>query len=121
MFLRFVVHQKIDKAKFHVGLFAASSHLQEYGELSIYEWERLEELLKWFNTHLPLPNLHQENVQAVYWYRASATMHIAKMWEIAGILQTHGYDVEMVKTEFAGLIIYRDDFQIGAIPKIDRH
>lgn len=48
-------------------------------------------------------------------------MHIAKMWEIAGILQTHGYDVEMVKTEFAGLIIYRDDFQIGAIPKIDRH
>jgi hypothetical protein len=43
------------------------------------------------------------------------------MWELAHLLEGHGFDVEMVTTEFAGRVIYQDAFQVGTIPKVDRH
>lgn len=121
MYVRFVVHQRLSKSKHDSGVFVAAEHLREHGELSAEESERLEALLEWFRLHLPLPHVSQRDVRAIYWYLPSAKQHISKMWELAHLLENHDYQVEMVTTEFAGLITYRDDFQIGAIPHVDRH
>jgi hypothetical protein len=99
----------------------AAEHLKEAGELRVDEQQHLEELLEWFRLHLPVPHVSQRDERAIYWYKPSAKQHIGRMWELARFLELHGYDVEMVTTAFAGLAIYQDDFQIGAIPQIDRH
>src|SRR4051812_48693867 len=121
MFVRFVVHQKLSKSKHDAGVFVAAEHLREHGELSAEESKRLEDLLEWFRLHLPLPHISQRDVRAIYWYLPSAKQHISKTWELAQLLESHDYHVEMVTAGFVGLITYQDEYQIGAIPHIDRH
>ena len=121
MYVRFVVHQRFDRSKRDAGVFVAAGDLLENGEISADERERVEELLEWFRLHLPVPHASQRDERAIYWYKPSAAHHIGKTWDLARILTDHGYDVEKVTTAFAGLAVYQDDFQVGAIPHVDRH
>lgn len=121
MYVRFVVYQKVSQSKYASGLFVAAEQLRKQEELTPEEREQLDELLEWFRIHLPIPHPGQQDARAIYWFKPSATLHLRKMWEMARLLKMHGFDVEFVSSPFVGLAVYQDEYQIGAIPRVDRH
>jgi hypothetical protein len=121
LWIRFIVQQKLSKSRHTSGLFMAAQHLQESGELSASDSDDLEELLEWFRLHLPLPPNRQRHTNAIYWYNPTAKQHIRKMWQLARLLEIYGYTVELVTSNYVGLAVYQDEFQVGAILHTDRH
>jgi hypothetical protein len=49
--------------------------------------------------------------------RHTAEQHIARMWELAWILEDHAAEIAMMSTSSPGTICYRDEFQVAAIPR----
>jgi hypothetical protein len=52
----------------------------------------------------------------VCWFKASAREHIAKMYEMACIVELNGVWVRMIKTCRPGYIVYEDEYQVVAEP-----
>ena len=78
-----------------------------------YEWlvENLKEPYQFSRSK----KYHAKNV-ALSWFKDSAVQHIAKMRSLIAILDTHGLQVEMLRTSRPGYIIYEDEFQVVAEP-----
>jgi hypothetical protein len=121
MYVRFVVTRMVRGHRQAVGIFTALEELLAAGELTREERAELEDLSAWFDAHLPLPHVSRRDPRAIYWFQPSATEHLRKARELANLLELHDYTVARVTAEFAGLILYSDDFQVGALPRSDAH
>ena len=53
---------------------------------------------------------------ALSWFKESARVHIAKMREIAVILEGNGFGTEVLFCERPGYVVYDDEFQTVAEP-----
>ncbi len=53
---------------------------------------------------------------ALSWFKDTATVQIAKMHELAQILQDHGIEVDVLRVVRPGYVVYEDQFQITAEP-----
>jgi len=117
-FLRFVVGTDGDDIDGLDGLFVMSRLLRDDERLEPYESEWLEQVYAWFNAELPCPPFErcQFPVDAVSWYRTSATRFVARMWDLTALLREHGQPVRMLKTGRPGAILYQDDYQVVAEP-----
>ncbi|MEM6582694.1 MAG: hypothetical protein AAF699_15550 [Pseudomonadota bacterium] len=122
MFIRFVIHDTDEDSGKRKGLFQASYELREAGALDRYEEERLITILEWFNKHLARPHSlsksrkpHAKNV-AISWFKDSAQEHIAKMFELKTILESHDLGVDVIRTTRPGYVVYEDEFQLTAQP-----
>ncbi|GAB4468826.1 MAG: hypothetical protein OHK0029_41310 [Armatimonadaceae bacterium] len=121
MFVRFITTTRVNSRGNPQGLFVAAQHLKETGELEKEEAEYLAELLQWFCLHLPVPSAEEIDSRAIFWFKSASAEHIRRMWEIAHILEKHGYFVEMIKQPFVGRVIYSDAHQVAGIWKMDHH
>ena len=120
MFLRFVITQIDDVSHKPQGLFVAADELLDSGDLSLVERDLLREVIIWFNKNLPSPR-NMVASRAIFWFKSSADECIKQMWELAHVLQHHGYLVEVERCRELGNIIYEDKFQVVAYPsKHDR-
>ncbi len=114
-FLRYVVHQRIDRDSRRLGLFAAAYHVRREGEMFPYELERLDQWLEWFGRELTVPPYRRIPAQAVFWY-VDAGPCAEAMWELAEVLRECGFTAELITARFVGKVVYRDRQQVAAIP-----
>ena len=122
MLIRFVVHRLDPDSGQRVGLFQAISDLEYKGELSASEQKEYDDIYEWFRKNLKKPRSftrsskpHAKKV-AISWFKTQATEHIARMYEVARILYSHGIEVETIKTERPGYVVYEDKHQVAAEP-----
>lgn len=118
--VRFVVHQKIASETRQVGLFAAAYFLRDEGDLTSHDRERLDELLAWFRTELTVPPEGVIPVESIFWYRNVGPFS-ERMWELAHLLDDHGFTTELITGQFVGRIVYQDEHQLAALPPTRRH
>jgi hypothetical protein len=120
MFLRFVVGTEAENAYWLTGLFTVARKLRDEGQLYAYESDWLEEIFEWFNAHLPCPPFDRKRrsgewtADAVSWFRDDAGEPVKHMWELVALLQEHGVQVRVVKTDKPGKIVYADECQVVA-------
>jgi hypothetical protein len=122
MYLRFVVTQIHKASNQPKGLFITAGELLHSEKLSSEEQTRLEDLLNWFNENLPKPpisNFRNRSYRAIFWFKSEAEGCISRIWEMAHLLEYHGYLIEMQKCRKLANIIYEDEFQVAAIPSKD--
>jgi hypothetical protein len=117
MFLRFVITRIDDDSHKPQGLFIAARDLLDSGDLSLDERHQLQETLSWFNKNLPVPRLKRASM-AIFWFKSDAEECVKRMWDLANLLRTHGYYVELQKWRKLGKIIYEDNFQVAAYPSV---
>ncbi len=115
-YLRFIVHQKIPGTPRQAGLFTAAYDLRDEGELSRYDRDFLDRLLAWFSSSLPVPPAGKIPSQAIFWYRQGGLV-FKQMWVLAKLLNKYNFTTELIKTSFAGLVVYQDEHQVAAIPR----
>jgi hypothetical protein len=122
MFVRFVVREIDARSERRQGLFQAVQTLERSGALNIQDVSYLATVRAWFNQHLDKPtrlaisSRHHGKQQALSWFKDTATKHIAKMRELAEMLERYGVSVEMIKAKRLGYVLYEDEYQIAAYP-----
>lgn len=114
-YLRFVVGADGDSTSCLDGLFVVLGSLRH---LPPSASERMEQLYDWFNAELPCPPFSSGKfpVDAVCWFRPSAVRFIQRMWDFANLLREQGQPVRVLKTDKPGRIVYRDEYQVLAVP-----
>lgn len=98
------------------GLFGPAYDLLYDERLPRHDHVRLEEAVRWFEEHLPLPDRSRLRPRAIFWFQARAETMIRRFWKLASILREFDHDVRMLKTRRPGYRVYEDDFQVAAIP-----
>ena len=120
MYLRFVTTRIDEDSHKPQGVLVASYALLDSGDLTRDEWQRVRDILDWFNANLPHPPKNFTTGRAIFWFKTSAEKSIQNMWELVHILRQHGYYVETHKCRRLGNILYRDKLQVAAFPsKLD--
>jgi hypothetical protein len=90
--------------------------LQEDGQIEEYFRETVDETLDWFNSNLTNPRIDEEDRNCVFWFCAKRQQCIARLWELVAILVENQIEVHRICTNDPGIIVYRDEFQVAAIP-----
>ena len=116
MYLRFVTTVIDEDSHRPQGVFVASYTLLDSGDLTAVEWQRLREILNWFNEHLPHPPKSFSTGRAIFWFKSNAKDGIEQIWEVVHLLRLHGYHVEVHKCRRLGNVVYEDKFQVAAYP-----
>jgi hypothetical protein len=125
-FLRFVVTDLDPDSGRRQGVLQAAFSLRDRGELSADERATLSAIGVWLDAHLPKParlsrkrNNSHRTPMAISWFKDSARQHVAKVREVAALLEARGIRVETIATDRPGYIVYEDDFQVAAEPFAD--
>ena len=125
MYIRFVVNDRDPDSGRRQGLFQKLWELRDTGVLSWHDIDSHRLLNRWFGEHLEAPaslarssRPHAKEV-AISWYKDSSNEHIARMYEMAGILDRYGVQTEVLTTERPGYVVYEDENQIVAEPYAD--
>jgi len=122
MFIRFVIHHIDSDSGRRQGLFQALAELERSGELHGYEQLEYERINLWFRRNLMRPHSFSRSTKthakkvAISWFKAEATEHLANMRVFAQILREHDIEVDELKSERPGYIVYEDPFQVAAEP-----
>ncbi|HEY7312369.1 MAG TPA: hypothetical protein VH643_23600 [Gemmataceae bacterium] len=122
MFIRFVVPSRHQVSQCLTGIFYAACWLYDRGEMSENEQHSCDDILSWFNHHLPFPDRFSRSGRrhacgkGICWFKDSAARYIRKVRELATMLEQHGISVEMLRTSKPGFIVYEDSYQIVAVP-----
>jgi hypothetical protein len=121
-FVRFAVHQRgVPKAAYQ-GIFQTAYAVArqrvpdgdvERADLAAH----VRELLDWFEEHLRPHDPRRR--RAVFWFRASATECIDRVWELRRLLERAGYTVSVLETTSPGHIVFQDELQIVALRPVE--
>lgn len=118
MLIRFTVLANDPDSGRASGVFVAAHTLREEGDLTVDEHRELRLALSWFNENLSIPAVlkHIEHRRAISWFKPAAAVAIQRMWQLKGLLDVHGYHVDVLRTTDPGNVVYEDDWQIIAKP-----
>jgi hypothetical protein len=121
--VRFVVHAVDEESGYRQGFIQAAAELDDLGHLSPSESAMLEEALRWFRKHLPVPdrftrtrNASHKKKRALSWFKESALAQITQARDVLELLRAHDIIVETLTTERPGYVVYEDHFQVVAEP-----
>ena len=123
MYLRFKTQFINEDDKPNNGIFQAMRFMREHSLTHDEDEAMLKELTEWFDHNLTEPNWYTNEkrkygvrAKAICWFIDSATVYIQKVHELIIILEKYDLIVERVTTKHPGTIVYKDEFQIAAIP-----
>jgi hypothetical protein len=124
VYLRFVIANIDESTGRELGVFHAVRDLREMGKLQHHEEEQHDLIRQWFNDNLEKPTrftaskppYYRKQDKAISWFKDSANQHLARMRELANILERHGISVQMLKTDRVGYVVYEDEYQVVAEP-----
>ena len=83
-------------------------------DIAVADRERFEDVLAWFNRHLPFPR--RVTPEMIFWFRPEARECASRIWELVHLLREHGVLVQTMRTARPGRIVYSDGMQVGAVP-----
>jgi hypothetical protein len=122
VFIRFVTSGRDPQSDQERGIFSALYDLEKSGDLLLYELDWIRAAESWLNANLKLPGRlawsRRANApeRAITWLKVTATDHIAKMRELAALLEHKDVQVRELRTDRPGYIVYEDEHQVAAIP-----
>lgn len=123
MFIHFALEQIDDRTGKYAGLFTLAYTLRDEDELTVQEQDHVQELIDWFKANLPIPdkfskgrNKTHKNTQGISWFKSESKESIGKMWELKAIIENHGFNISVLKTDRPGYIVYEDDQKVVAEP-----
>jgi hypothetical protein len=116
-----VLEQIDERTGKFTGLFTLAYYLRDENKFNHYEEEQVQELIFWFKKHLPIPdrfsknkNNSHKNTNGLSWFKPSSKEAINKMWELKAIIENHGFNIRVLKTDRPGYVVYEDEYQIVA-------
>jgi hypothetical protein len=120
-YVRFVLGHDDPDSGARAGLFTIAYDLKRSDTTPAYQAARLVAVLDWFSDNLDRPKRFSRSTsksaawratRGVSWFKAGAREHIAKMHELAEIIEDLGYYTDTITCERPGYIVYEDAFQI---------
>jgi hypothetical protein len=114
-YVRFETPYHCDASRQGLGIFRAAAVVEVRAELPEWTREWLSDRFSWFRVHLPVPGYDRIDCRAIFWFHPRATI-VSEMWDLVAILREEGVPVALRRTNLPGRIVYRDAFQIAAIP-----
>ena len=124
-YIRFVTRQRHEPYGHRTGIFRAAYRLWRDSTLTLAERDEVRALLDWFNDNLALPERLTASRRphgretAISWIRDSAGQHIAQLRRLAALLGQAGIAVDELRTMRPGYVVYRDPYQVVALPFAD--
>jgi hypothetical protein len=117
-YVRFVVGRKDEESHFERGIFQAVAQALEWQNITGADAEELNELRAWFSENLQKPTSFGRDTLrlGICWFKTSSIGHIARIWEMVGILERNGIYVKKIRTDRPGYVIYEDEWQLVAEP-----
>ena len=127
MYLRFVVADIDEDSERALGVFHAVRYLRDAGKLCAYEEDQHDMVRCWFNENLEKPTrftaskppFYRKQNKAISWFKHTASEHLARVRDLAAILDNHGVPVRTLKAKRVGYVVYEDEYQIVAEPFAD--
>jgi hypothetical protein len=123
VFIRFVSGEINEYSHVSAGLFCAVFKLRSEESLPEHELEALRDLARWFNIYLESPFDYLADAprleRAICWFKPDASEHLARAWEMIGILERNNVFIRMIKSRKVGYILYEDEAQVFAEPFAD--
>lgn len=123
MYLRFVVEQIDERTGKYAGLFTLAYHLRDQNRFTYQEEEQVQDLIDWFKANLPIPdrfsrnrNGSHKNTYGLSWFKPESTEAINRMWQLKAMIENHGFNIEVIKTDRPGYVVYEDEHQVVAEP-----
>jgi hypothetical protein len=122
MYVRFVVNEIDEDTGVERGIIQAMYRLWRSGALSVHEEAWWAEIRCWLNLDLDAPDRLARsrrpgaNACAISWFKAGATIHIARAREVCALLAQHNIASKMLTSARPGYIVYEDEFQVAAEP-----
>ena len=98
-----------------LGVFRSVSRLEESADLPDWMETTLSEALDWFNEHLPVPTSQEFDRRAIFWFHRQSEV-VREMWQLVSVFREAGIHISLRRTTMPGRIVYRDEFQVAAIP-----
>ena len=99
-----------------MGIFTAAGIIEERRSLPDETRDLVRESLVWFNAHLKVPRLDETEWRCLFWFDSGAQSFVGRLWELVYLLEDEGVFVSIVRTDRPGMIVYRDEHQIAAVP-----
>jgi len=102
-----------------LGILVAAHELRDSDDISKGSHSDLVKALRWINENLEVPKIlkKEEHRRAISWFKPEAKVMIQKMWELVAIMRENGIEVEILKTDDPGNVLYEDRLQIIAKPR----
>jgi hypothetical protein len=83
-------------------------------DIAATDREQFDDVLQWFNRHLPFPR--RVTPDMIFWFRPEARECASRVWQLVHLLREHGVTVQTMRTTRPGRIVYSDEMQVGAVP-----
>ena len=115
-YIRFQTQLRCGNAGRPAGVFMAAGRVEDRNTVPTETRERIREVLVWFNRNLTVPALDDSDWRSLFWFRSSSQAVISRLWELAYLLEDEGVFVTKVRTSQPGMIVYRDEHQVAAVP-----
>jgi hypothetical protein len=117
-YIRFVAARKDEDSHVEQGIFQAAGQALEWRMIEGSDADDLNELRAWFSRNLARPTSFGRDTLrlGICWFKAEATEHIARIWEMVRILERNGIYIKKIRTEKPGYVIYEDEWQLVAEP-----
>jgi hypothetical protein len=99
--------------------------MHDHGALLPHEDQLWLETYQWFRENLEVPQRFARSTRphakkvALSWFKDSASLHIQNMRVLSQILHDHGVNVEVVRSDRPGYVVYEDEHQVAAEPFSD--
>lgn len=128
MYLRFVTARPVDGMKAREGFFQAAGDVADDPMTDAVTLARVDALRDWFSENMEAPlrfsrtqtkNFRRTETRGLSWFKPTATAHIAKAFELKGVLDECGYPIEVLRETRIGYVIYEDAHQVVAEPFAD--
>jgi hypothetical protein len=115
-FLRFVIE---DPQVGRCGLFRSSELLEDAQDFPLAARSELRAVFRWFDANLPAPRRLPKD--AVCWFRSDASKSLERLRALVEFYRLMDHPVWMQATRNPGRVVYRDAYQVAAVPYADRH
>ena len=117
MYIRFTIPSYTDRTPNNstTGIFRAVWNLAVDYRFEDWAFAVLDDDLKWFQEHLPVPN-NVRGGRALCWFRPEAREVISRAWQMAKLVESAGIPVRVYRKVRPGRVVYEDDLQVAAVP-----
>lgn len=125
MYLRFVSPLREGRRGMYYGIFQATIECRDNEETPFYLREAIRKEFGWFKKHLPEPAEHafarprcpHQWPIGICWFRSEAREMINRAYYLSTLIGECDMVITVLKTRHPGQVLYKDKYQIVAIPE----